>query len=82
MPDNVVYAGTYIRFIKSKTRPILGDGEVLDICTRIQQGRLKPSIETYIDHVKHVNTVAAEKQSQKVFRVEQIYRAADPLALD
>ncbi len=62
MPDNVVYAGAYIRFIKSKTQPILSDGEVLAICTRIQMGRLKPSIRTHIDHVKHVKTIVAEKQ--------------------
>jgi restriction system protein len=64
MPDNVVYAGAYIRFIKSKTRPILSDGEVLDMCTRIQLGRLKPSIRTHIDHVKHVKTIVSEKQRQ------------------
>ncbi|MDD5493536.1 MAG: NERD domain-containing protein [Dehalococcoidia bacterium] len=64
MPDNVVYAGGYIRFIKSKMQPILSDGEVLDIGTRIQSGRLKPSIRTHIDHVKHVKAIVAEKQRQ------------------
>ena len=64
MPDNVVYAGAYIRYIKSKTQPILSDGEVLAICTRIQLGRLKSSIRTHIDHVKHVKTIVADKQRQ------------------
>jgi len=64
MPDNVVYAGAYIRYIKSKTQPILSDGEVLAICTKIQLGRLKPSIRTHIDHVKHVKTIVSEKQRQ------------------
>ncbi len=62
MPDNVVYAGGYIRFIKSKMQPILSDTEVLAICTRIQTGRLKPSIRTHIDHVKHVKAIVEEKQ--------------------
>ena len=64
MPDNVVYAGDYIRFIKSKTQPILSDSEVLVICTRIESDRLKPSIRTHINHVKHVKTIVAEKQRQ------------------
>jgi hypothetical protein len=64
MPDNVVYAGGYIRFIKSKMQPILSDAEVLDICKRIQSGRLKPSIRTHIDHVKHVKAIVEEKQQQ------------------
>jgi restriction system protein len=64
MPDNVVYAGGYIRFIKSKTQPLLSDREVLDICTRLQSGRLTPSIRTHIDHVKHVKTIIEKKQRQ------------------
>lgn len=64
MPENVVYAGGYIRFIKSKMQPILSDSDVLAICTKIQSGRLKPSIRTHIDHVKHVKTIVTEKQRQ------------------
>jgi restriction system protein len=64
MPDNVVYAGGYIRFIKSKTQPILSDGEVLAIGNKIASGRLKPSIRTNRDHVKHVKAIIEEKQSQ------------------
>jgi len=64
MPDNVVYARGYIRFIKSKTQSILSDGEVLDIGTRLQSGRLKPSIRTHIDHVKYVKAIVEEKQRQ------------------
>ncbi|MGZ8943762.1 MAG: NERD domain-containing protein [Methylobacter sp.] len=61
MPDNVVYGGGYIRFIKNKTQPILSDSEVLDICARIESGRLKPTIKTHRDHVKHVKKIVAEK---------------------
>lgn len=61
MPDNVVYAGGYIRFIKNKTLPILSDSEVLGICAKIESGRLKPSIKTHMDHVAHVKTIVEEK---------------------
>jgi len=61
MPDNVVYTGGYIRYIKSKMLPILSDSEVLAICTRIQSGRLKPSIRTHINHVKHVKAIVEKK---------------------
>lgn len=64
MPDNVVYAGGYIRFIKSKTRPILTDSEVEHICARIESGRLKPSLDTHRAHVRHVKSIVAEKQQR------------------
>lgn len=64
MPENVVYAGGYIRFIKSKVEPLLSDHDVLAICNKIKAGRLKPSIKTHIDHVKHIKAIVAEKQKQ------------------
>jgi restriction system protein len=64
MPDNVVYGMGYIRFIKNKTQIILSDSEVWAICAKIQSGRLKPSIKTHVDHVKHVKTLVEEKQRQ------------------
>jgi len=62
MPENIVYAGGYIRFIKSKTQPILSDRDVLKICSTIKSGRLRPSIKTHINHVQHVKAVIEEKQ--------------------
>lgn len=64
MPDNVVYAGEYIRFIKNKTQSLLSDGEVLDICAKIKSGRLKPSIRTHINHVKYIKTTVENKHRQ------------------
>jgi len=64
MPDNVVYGMGYIRFIKTKRQAILSDSDVLTICTKIQFGRLKPSIRTHIDHVQHIKTLVEEKQRQ------------------
>lgn len=55
MPENVVSsAGDYIRFIKNRKLPILSDGEVLAVCEKIKSGRLKPSIRTHVNHVRHV----------------------------
>jgi restriction system protein len=64
MPENVVYAGGYIRYIKNKRQPILNDIEVQAICAKIQTGRLKPSIRTHRDHVKHVKSIVEVKLRQ------------------
>jgi restriction system protein len=68
MPDNVVYAGGYIRYIKNKQQPILSDFEVHDICKKIETGRLSPSIKTHINHARHVRTIVEKKQQQQVMR--------------
>jgi len=62
MPDNVVYSGAYIRYIKNKTQLVFTDSEVKNICTKISTNRLKPSLKTNREHVKHVKTIVAEKQ--------------------
>ncbi|UOA07348.1 nuclease-related domain-containing protein [Methylobacter sp. S3L5C] len=64
MPENVVYAGGYIRFIKSKKQLLLSDHEVAVICNKIKANRLKPSLRTHINHVKHVKTIVVAKQKQ------------------
>lgn len=65
MPDNVVYAGRYIRYIKGKTQLILSDLEVMAICKKIESGRLSPSIKTHEQHVRHVNEIV-EAKSQRI----------------
>jgi restriction system protein len=64
MPENVVYAGGYLRFIKNKQQPILSNNEIAEICHKIQFGRLKPSIKTHLDHASHVKTIIKQKQQQ------------------
>lgn len=64
MPDNVVYAGRYIRYIKGKTRHLLSDLETMNICKKIESGRLSPSLKTHVQHVKHVNAIV-EAKTQK-----------------
>lgn len=61
MPDNVVHGGSYIRFIKNKTLFILSDAEILDICRKIQSGRLEPSLRTHIDHINHVKSINVQR---------------------
>lgn len=64
MPENVVYAGGYIRFIKSKQQPVLTDIEVAEVCRKIQSGRLVPSIKTHVEHVRHVKAIVEQKQQK------------------
>ncbi|OAI22893.1 nuclease-related domain-containing protein, partial [Methylomonas koyamae] len=64
MPDNVVYAGRYIQFIKEKSQLILSNLEVMAICKKIESGRLSPTLKTHVQHVKHVNEIV-EARSQK-----------------
>jgi predicted RNA-binding Zn-ribbon protein involved in translation (DUF1610 family) len=63
MPENVTYGKGYIRFIKSKTQPVLTDFEVKEITGKIETGRLTPSYKTNREHVKHVKNIVAEKES-------------------
>lgn len=62
MPDNVVYAGEYISYIKGKTIKVFTDLEVENICKLIKSGRLSPTIKTHINHVKHVKSIVEKKQ--------------------
>jgi restriction system protein len=64
MPDNVVYTGGYIRFIKSKQLLLLSETEIQAICEAIQSGRLKPSFKTHVDHVRHVKSIVENKSRQ------------------
>ena len=65
MPENVTYAKGYIRFIKSKTQPILTEAEAKEIKRKIEAGRLTPSFKTNREHVKHVKTIVANKTGRK-----------------
>ena len=65
MPENVTYGKGYIRYIKSKTQPVLTETEVNEIKNKIEAGRLTPSFKTNREHVKHVKTIVANKTEQK-----------------
>jgi len=64
MPENVTVGGGYLRYIKSKTIPVLSPEQVADILSKIEQGRLTPSFKTDRAHVAHVKTIIADKTAQ------------------
>jgi ribosomal protein L37AE/L43A len=63
MPENVTYGKGYIRYIKSKKQPVLTELEVKDIASKIETGRLKPSLKTNREHVKHVKAIVEKKEN-------------------
>ena len=68
MPENVTYGGSYIRFIKSKNKPVLAKSEVDEIVRKIEEGRLTPSFKTNREHVKHVKHIVSEKKISNASR--------------
>lgn len=61
MPENVTYAGGYVRFIKSRRNVLLTNDEVSRIIRLIEGGRLTPSFETHRQHVKNVKSSLESK---------------------
>ena len=51
MPENVTFGGGYVRYIKSKTTPVLTELEDKEITSKIEQGRLTLSFKTNREHV-------------------------------
>jgi len=64
MPENVTYAGDYIRYIKSKKQVILSDAEVDKIISQIKSGRLTPSRTVHRAHVNHVKSAIEDKKNR------------------
>ncbi|EIM64804.1 nuclease-related domain-containing protein [Desulfobacter postgatei] len=62
MPENVTYGGGYLRYIKSKTKPLLSEAEVKEITNKIESGRLVRSFKTNREHVAHVRNIIAENE--------------------
>lgn len=63
MPDNVTYAGGYIRFIKSRKDIVLADDEVSSVIEKIESGRLTPSFKTQREHVNNVKSAQEVKRN-------------------
>ena len=63
MPENVTHGLGYIRYIKSKTTPVIDDEQLQKALEAIATGRLTPSLKTHRAHVKHVESIVKEKQS-------------------
>lgn len=54
MPDNVTYAGGYIRHIKSRREVVLSQADVDAVITQIEQRRLQRGLATNRQHVSHL----------------------------
>lgn len=62
MPENVTHGGGYIKFIKSKTFPVLSKPDVDEITAKIETERLTPLFNTNRNHVKHVRSIRRSNQ--------------------
>lgn len=62
MPANVVQGSSYIRYIQSRTEPVISESRVQDILARLGQIRLKPCAKTDREHRQYVQRLAREKQ--------------------
>ena len=63
MPENVTSGGSYIRYIKSKTAPVLTEPQVKEIISKIESGRLTPSFKTDREHVAHLKQIIVEREA-------------------
>ncbi len=55
MPDNVTYAGGYIRHIKSRCEVVLSQADVEAVTAQIEQLRLQQGLTTNRQHVRHLS---------------------------
>lgn len=65
MPDNVTYGMGYIRYVQSRTEPVLSSKQVIEITQAIEVGRLAGTFKNHREHVKHVQRIVAGKESQQ-----------------
>ena len=59
MPENVTYAGGYIRHIKSKRKIVLSQADVDEVIAQIEQLRLQRGLATNREHVRHLQERAS-----------------------
>jgi hypothetical protein len=63
MPEDVTYGRGFIRYIKSKTQPVLNESDLSEILNKIESARLAPSFKTSREHVKNVKKIVGEKRT-------------------
>lgn len=66
MPNNVIYAGGCIKYIKSKCTKLLTQEQVYEVVSTIQSDRLQPGIKTNREHVVHVKKIIESKENEKL----------------
>ena len=62
MPENVTHGRGYLKYIQSKTTPVLTELQVNQVMAKIQQSRLT-GFKTRREHVRHVKNVMTDKQN-------------------
>ena len=63
MPSTVTNIKGVIKYIRSKTDPVISDAQVSTIVQKIENGRLSRSLKTHAGHTKHVKQLAKNKKS-------------------
>jgi hypothetical protein len=86
MPENVTQGMQYIRYIKAQQTAVLGEHEVGELVTRIEERRLLPSRKTDKQHVEHLrdlhsNPAAAQKLSSNKAKRRQWLMAFSAIAM-
>lgn len=56
MPPNVTQGSGFASYIRSFQKPVFSDGEVADLLSKIESGRLSPNSETARNHVSNLKT--------------------------
>lgn len=64
MPDNVTRGLGYVKYIKSRTEPLLSEDQVVTIVQQIESGRYPRTFATHRQHVKHVKSLVEAKEAK------------------
>jgi hypothetical protein len=65
MPENVTKGLDYIRFIKAQQTEILGEFEVTELISRIEERRLDPSRKVHKQHVEYLKDLHSTGTNKK-----------------
>lgn len=65
MPMNVTQDFDFIRYVKSLETPVITEQKIIDILSEIDSRRLAQSARINRKHIKHVQSIAMEKQFDK-----------------
>jgi len=66
MPDNVTRGFGYVRYIKSKTDPVISEAQVNEVVQQIESERYPRTFSTHRQHVKHVKKIIEAKEAAVV----------------
>jgi len=64
MPENVTQGLGYVRYIKSKTEPVLSMAQVAEVRDKVAAGRLKASFSTDRAHSRYVRGLVADRSGR------------------